>query len=115
MAFNLTQKSLSVSIKNSLLPSVFLLLVLLGGVSILTTMRLSALQDTIEAVGRDRLPKLRALGEINLGLARVRSASYRIALTATPEQRAEVEQVFNRRLEGLNQKIEEVKDGLKGN
>ncbi len=115
MAFNLTQKSLSVSIKNSLLTSVFLLLVILGGVSIMTKMRLSALQDTIEAVGRDRLPKLRALGEINLGLARVRSASYRIALTATPEQRAEVEQVFNRRLEGLNQKIEEFKDGLKGN
>ena len=32
----------------------------------MTKMRLSALQDTIETVGRDRLPKLRALGEINL-------------------------------------------------
>jgi diguanylate cyclase (GGDEF)-like protein len=115
MAFKFTNKSLSVSIKNSLLTSVFLLLVILGGVSIATKMRLSALQDTIETVGRDRLPKLRALGEINLGVARVRSASYRIALTATPEQREEVENSFNRRLANLNQKIGEFKEALQGN
>ena len=115
MAFKLTNRSLSVSIKNSLLTSVFLLLVMLGGVSIMTKMRLSALQDTIETVGRDRLPKLRALGEINLGVARVRSASYRIALTATPQQREEVENAFNRRLAGLNQKIGEFREGLQGN
>jgi len=115
MSFQLPQKSLSVSIKNSLLTSIFLLLVILGGVSIATKMRLSSLQDTIEAVGRDRLPKLRALGEINLGIARVRSASYRIALTATPEQREEVETSFNRRLTGLNAKIAEVREGLAAN
>src|SRR5438128_1527455 len=91
MSLGLGQKSLSVSIKNSLLTSIFLLLLILGGVSVMTKMRLSALQDTIETVGRDRLPKLRALGEINLLVARIRSASYRIALTATPEQRADVE------------------------
>lgn len=113
MAFKLNQKSLSVSIKNSLLTSVFLLLLILGGVSVMTKMRLAALEDTIEAVGRDRLPKLRALGEINLGLARVRSASYRVALTATPEQRAQVQGMFDSRLAGLNRKIDEVKAGLK--
>ena len=115
MSFELPQKSLSVSIKNSLLTSIFLLLVILGGVSIATKMRLSSLQDTIEAVGRDRLPKLRALGEINLGIARVRSASYRIALTATPEQREEVETSFNRRLANLNQRIGEFREGLAAN
>src|SRR5690242_21920780 len=105
MALKLAQKSLSVSIKNSLLTSVFLLLIILGGVSVMTKVRLAALEDTIEAVGRDRLPKLRALGEINLGLARVRSASYRVALTATPEQRAQVQGMFESRLAGLNKKI----------
>ena len=70
-----------------------LLLVILGGVSVMAKMRMSALQDTIETVGRDRLPTMRALGEINLGLARVRSASYRIALTATPEQREKLEAI----------------------
>ena len=113
MALKFTQRSLSVSIKTSLLTSVFLLLVILGGVSIMTKIRLSALQDTIEAVGRDRLPKLRALGEINLGVARVRSASYRIALTATPEQRAEVEKVFNRRVSALDKRIEELRASLR--
>lgn len=113
MAFQLPQKSLSVSIKNSLLTSIFLLLLILGGVSVMTKMRLSALQDTVEAVGRDRLPKLRALGEINLLVARVRSASYRIALTATPEQRADVEKSFNARVATLNQRIEEMKKTLK--
>ena len=113
MAFKLNQKSLSVSIKNSLLTSVFLLLVILGGVSVMTKMRLAALEDTIEAVGRDRLPKLRALGEINLGLARVRSASYRVALTATAEQRAQVQGMFESRLAGLNRKIDEVKASLR--
>jgi len=113
MALKFTHRSLSVSIKTSLLTSVFLLLVILGGVSVMTKMRLSALQDTIEAVGRDRLPKLRALGEINLGVARVRSASYRIALTATPEQRAEVEKVFNRRVSALDKRIEELRASLK--
>ncbi len=113
MAFKLNQKSLSVSIKNSLLTSVFLLLLILGGVSVMTKVRLAALEDTIEAVGRDRLPKLRALGEINLGLARVRSASYRVALTATAEQRAQVQGMFESRLAGLNRKIDEVKAGLK--
>lgn len=112
MAFKLGNKSLSVSIKKSLLTSVFLLLLILGGVSIMTKMRLSSLQDTIEAVGRDRLPKLRALGEINLGLARVRSASYRIALTATPEQRAEVERSFRGRVAALDRKIAEVRASL---
>ena len=71
------EQSLSVFIKNSLLTSVFLLLVILAGVSVATKMRLSALEDTIEAVGRDRLPKLRALGEINLGLAAVRAEELR--------------------------------------
>ena len=112
MSFKLPHKSLSVSIKNSLLTSIFLLLVILGGVSVATKVRLSALQDTIEAVGRDRLPKLRALGEINLGVARVRSASYRTALTATPEQREQVEGLFNRRMADLNQKIGEVRESL---
>ena len=112
MSFGLPHKSLSVSIKNSLLTSIFLLLVILGGVSVMAKMRMSALQDTIETVGRDRLPTMRALGEINLGLARVRSASYRIALTATPEQREKVETLFNRRLEALNQKIGEVRESL---
>ncbi|MDI1265752.1 MAG: diguanylate cyclase [bacterium] len=115
MTFKLAQKSLSVSIKNSLLTSVFLLLLILGGVSIMAKMRMTSLQNTIEAVGRDRLPKLRALGEINLGLARVRSASYRIALTATPEQREQVEALFNQRLGTLNEKIEEFRQGLQGN
>lgn len=115
MALGLANKSLSVSIKNSLLTSVFLLLVILGGVSVMAKMRMSALQDTIETVGRDRLPKLRTLGEINLGLARVRSASYRTALTATPEQREEVETSFNRRLAALNQKIAEFRDELQPN
>lgn len=112
MALKLGHKSLSVSIKKSLLTSVFLLLVILGGVSIMTKMRLSALQDTIETVGRDRLPKMRALGEINIGLARVRSASYRIALTATPEQRAEIEKSFHKRLAAFEKKIAEVQQGL---
>jgi diguanylate cyclase (GGDEF)-like protein len=112
MALKLAQKSLSVSIKKSLLTSIFLLLVILGGVSIMTKMRLSSLQETIEAVGRDRLPKMRALGEINIGLARVRSASYRMALTATPEQRAEIEKSFHRRLDAFEKKIEEVKQSL---
>ncbi|MBI5321639.1 diguanylate cyclase [Bradyrhizobium sp.] len=112
MALKLGNKSLSVSIKKSLLTSIFLLLVILGGLSIATKMRLSALQDTIETVGRDRLPKLRALGEINLGIARVRSASYRIALTATPEQRAEVEQSFRRRVAALDKKIEDTRASL---
>lgn len=115
MSLKLAHKSLSVSIKNSLLTSVFLLLIILGGVSIMAKMRMSTLQDTIETVGRDRLPKLRALGEINLGLARVRSASYRTALTATPEQREEVEAGFNRRLAALNQKIGEFREGLQAN
>ncbi|CUT12243.1 diguanylate cyclase putative [Bradyrhizobium sp.] len=113
MAFELAEKSLSVSIKNSLLTSVFLLLLILGGVSAMTKMRLTALQDTIEAVGRDRLPKLRALGEINLLVARVRSASYRIALTATPEQRADVERAFNARIATLDQRIAALKATLK--
>lgn len=112
MALKFAQKSLSVSIKKSLLTSIFLLLVILGGVSIMTKMRLSSLQETIEAVGRDRLPKMRALGEINIGLARVRSASYRMALTATPEQRAEIEKSFHRRLAALEKKIEEVRQSL---
>jgi diguanylate cyclase (GGDEF)-like protein len=114
MALNLTNKSLSVSIKNSLLTSVFLLLLILGGVSVMTKMRLTALQDTIETVGRDRLPKLRALGEINLLIARIRSASYRVALTATPEQRAQVERAFNGRVATLNQRIEEFRNSLHG-
>lgn len=115
MAFKLANKSLSVSIKNSLLTSVFLLLAILGGVSVATKMRLSALQETIETVGRDRLPKLRALGEINLLITRVRAASYRMALAATPEERAAVEQVFNRRLADLDQRIEQFRAGLEGN
>jgi diguanylate cyclase (GGDEF)-like protein len=115
MALKLANNSLSVSIRNSLLTSVFFLLLILGGVSVMTKMRLSALQDTIEAVGRDRLPKLRALGEINLLIARVRSASYRLALTATPEQRADVERAFNRRVADLNRKIDTLKDSLQGN
>jgi diguanylate cyclase (GGDEF)-like protein len=109
------ERSLSVSIKTSLLTSVVLLLLMLGGVSLMTKMRLAALQDTIEEVGRDLLPKLRALGEINLGIARVRSASYRVALTATPEQRAEVEHALNRRITNLNRKIEELRASLKDN
>jgi diguanylate cyclase (GGDEF)-like protein len=113
MAIRVSSKSLSVSIKNSLLTSIFLLLVILAGVSVATKMRLSALEDTIEAVGRDRLPKLRALGEINLGLARVRSASYRVALTATAEQRSQVEGMFESRLAALNRKIDEVKASLR--
>jgi hypothetical protein len=52
----------------------------------MTKLGLNALQDTIETVGRDRLPKLRALGDINLLVARIRSASYRVALTATGSQ-----------------------------
>ncbi|CCD99283.1 diguanylate cyclase [Bradyrhizobium sp. STM 3809] len=110
-----SEKSLSVSIKTSLLTSVFLLLLILGGVSILAKIRLSALETAIETVGRDRLPKLRALGEINLLLARVRSASYRIALTVTPEQRAEVRKTFDRRNADLSEKIEAFKASLQPN
>ncbi|MDX2205271.1 MAG: diguanylate cyclase [Hyphomicrobiaceae bacterium] len=115
MAFKLGNRSLSVSIKTSLAMSVLFLLVILGGVSVMTKMRLSALQQTIETVGRDRLPKLRTLGEINLTIARIRSASYRLALTATPEQRAAVEAVFQRRLQHLERLIERFQESVHGN
>ncbi len=109
----LAQKSLSVSIKNSLMTSIFLLLVMLGGLSVMTKIKLSSLQETIETVGRDRLPKIRALGEINIGVTRVRSVAVRIALTATHEQRVEVEKVLTSRTAALNQKVEKFRLGIK--
>lgn len=115
MALKLSQKSLSVSIKKSLLTSIFLLIAILAGVSIMSKMRLTALQDTIETVGRDRMPKLRELGEMNLAIARIRSASIRAALAATPEQRASVESLIERRMQTLNQKIETFKTGIAEN
>jgi diguanylate cyclase (GGDEF)-like protein len=114
MALALPGKSLSLSIKTSLLTSIFLLLVILGGVSVMAKMRMSALQDTIETVGRDRLPKLRTLGEINMMITRVRSASYRMALTGTPEQRAEVQRVLDARVAELNKSIEAFRRDLHG-
>ncbi|CAL75832.1 Putative diguanylate cyclase (GGDEF) with GAF and HAMP domains [Bradyrhizobium sp. ORS 278] len=115
MTLRLSQKSLSVSIKSSLLTSVFLLLVILGGMSIMSKMRLSALQETIETVGRDRLPKIRALGELNVGVARIRTAAVRMALASTTDQRAEVETVITRRVDDLNRKIEAFRDTIEPN
>jgi diguanylate cyclase (GGDEF)-like protein len=114
MAFKLNNRSLSVSIKTSLLTSVFVLLAILGGVSIMTKMRLSALQDTLEQIGRTQLPRLRTLGEINLTVARIRSASYRLALTGTPEQRAQVEASFHARNEELQRLIERYQESIHG-
>jgi diguanylate cyclase (GGDEF)-like protein len=112
MAIALPAKSLSLSIKTSLLTSIFLLLVILGGVSIMAKMRMSALQDTIETVGRDRLPKLRELGEVNLMVTRVRSASTRVPIAATPEQRADVVRSMEARVAELDRKIRQVQDGM---
>ena len=112
MAFKLNQKSLSVSIKKSLLTSIFLLIMILAGVSVMSKLRLNALQDTIETVGRDRLPKLRDLGEMNLTIARIRSISMRVALAETPEQRQAAEALLLRRTTSLNQKIDAFRAGL---
>ncbi len=112
MAFKLNQKSLSVSIKKSLLTSIFLLIMILAGVSVMSKLRLNALQDTIETVGRDRLPKLRDLGEMNLTIARIRSISMRVALAETPEQRQAAEALLLRRTTSLNQKIDAFRTGL---
>ncbi|MFX5381692.1 hypothetical protein ABTD16_19380, partial [Acinetobacter baumannii] len=77
--------------------------------------RLTALQDTIEAVGRDRLPKLRDLGEMNLTIARIRSISMRVALAEGAEQRSAAEALLQRRVTSLNQKIEAFKAGIPEN
>jgi diguanylate cyclase (GGDEF)-like protein len=115
MVLKLAHKSLSVSIKKSLLTSIFLLIAILAGVSVMSKMRLTALQDTIEAVGRDRLPKLRDLGEMNLTIARIRSISMRVALAETAEQRNAAEALLQRRVASLNQKIESFKAGIPEN
>ncbi|MFN5521104.1 hypothetical protein [Bradyrhizobium sp.] len=80
MALNLPQISLSVSIRNSLLTSVFLLLAILAGVSVLATMRLSALQDAVESINRDRLPEIRALADLNVDVAHTHLVAIRAAL-----------------------------------
>jgi diguanylate cyclase (GGDEF)-like protein len=115
MVLKLAHRSLSVSIKKSLLTSIFLLIAILAGVSVMSKMRLNALQDTIEAVGRDRLPKLRDLGEMNLTISRIRSISMRIALADAPEQRAAAEALIARRTSFLNQKIEAFRAGIPPN
>lgn len=115
MVLKLANKSLSVSIKKSLLTSIFLLIAILAGVSVMSKMRLTALQDTIEAVGRDRLPKLRDLGEMNLTIARIRSISMRVALAEGAEQRSAAEALLQRRVTSLNQKIEAFKAGIPEN
>ncbi len=81
------KNSLELSIKSSLVIAVIVLLALLGGVSLMAKMRLDALEQTIESVGRERMPRIRALGEINLMISRMRLSSVRAALTNTPEQR----------------------------
>ncbi|WP_257166037.1 diguanylate cyclase [Bradyrhizobium sp. SRS-191] len=110
MALNLPQISLSVSIKNSLLTSVFLLLAILGGVSVMATMRLSALQDAVEAINRDRLPKIRALGDLNVGIAHAHLVAIRAALSTAPEPRAEAEGELRRRIVEVQAKIAGFKD-----
>jgi diguanylate cyclase (GGDEF)-like protein len=110
MALNLPQISLSVSIKNSLLTSVFLLLAILGGVSVLATMRLSALQDAVESINRERLPKIRALGGLDVDIAHAHLVAIRAALSTAAEPRAAAEQELRRRTTEVDAQIAQFRD-----
>ncbi|WP_315785689.1 MULTISPECIES: diguanylate cyclase [unclassified Bradyrhizobium] len=112
MALNLPQISLSVSIKNSLLTSVFLLLLILGGVSVLATMRLSALQDAVESINRDRLPKIRALGDLDVDIAHAHLVAIRAALSTATEPRAAAEQELRRRTTDVDAQIARFRDTI---
>ncbi|NPU09767.1 diguanylate cyclase [Bradyrhizobium sp. 83002] len=112
MALNLPQISLSVSIKNSLLTSVFLLLLILGGVSVLATMRLSALQDAVESINRDRLPKIRALGDLDVDIAHAHLVAIRAALSTATEPRAAAEQELRRRTTEVDAQIARFRDTI---
>lgn len=105
MALNLPQISLSVSIRNSLLTSVFLLLAILAGVSVLATMRLSALQDAVESINRDRVPKIQALGDLNVSIAHAHLVAIRAALSTAPDPRAEAEGELRRRIVEVQAKL----------
>ncbi|MGL4242301.1 MAG: MCP four helix bundle domain-containing protein, partial [Beijerinckiaceae bacterium] len=102
------------SIKTSLLTAIVLLLIVLGGVAVVAKMRMAALQDTIETVKQDRLPKLRALGEINVLINRVRTTSYRVALTGMSEQREQAIRILNRRMDVLDGRIADFRRRLDG-
>ncbi|BAM91565.1 diguanylate cyclase [Bradyrhizobium oligotrophicum S58] len=112
MSLNLPQISLSVSIKNSLLTSVFLLLAILGGVSVMATMRLSALQDAVESIDRDRLPKIRALGDLNADIAHTHLVAIRAALSSVAEPRAAAEQELRRRTTEVDARIAHFKETI---
>ncbi|MGJ5141998.1 diguanylate cyclase [Bradyrhizobium oligotrophicum] len=112
MALNLPQISLGVSIKNSLLTSVFLLLAILAGVSVMATMRLSALQDAIENINRDRLPKIHTLGDLNVSIAHTHLVAIRAALSTAAEPRAASEQELRRRTTDVDAKIARFQDTI---
>ena len=112
MALNLPQISLSVSIRNSLLTSVFLLLAILAGVSVLATMRLSALQDAVESINRDRLPEIRALADLNVDVAHTHLVAIRAALSTAAEPRAAAEQELRRRTTEVDAKIARFKESI---
>ncbi|MGJ4929871.1 diguanylate cyclase [Bradyrhizobium sp. HKCCYLS2038] len=112
MSLNLPQISLSVSIKNSLLTSVFLLLAILGGVSVMATMRLSALQSAVEIINHDRLPQIHALGNLETQIAHTHLVAIRAALSTAVEPRADAEQELRLRTAEADAKIARFKETI---
>ena len=80
--------------------------------SVLATMRLSALQDAVESINRDRLPEIRALADLNVDVAHTHLVAIRAALSTAAEPRAAAEQELRRRTTEVDAKIARFKESI---
>ena len=97
---------LSVSIKWSLLAAVMFLLAVLAAVSALSALQLATLRAAIETVGRERLPQVQRLGELELAATRIRLSAVRLAMATAPDRKAETEALLAKRLSEFEAQIE---------
>ena len=100
------QRSVAVTIKMSLLVAVVFLLATLASVSLLAKWRLAALEQSVEQLGRDRLPRMRAMGEAELAVTRMRLSAVRAALATTDAERTQIKDLIAERMTALDNKLD---------
>ena len=105
---------LSVSIKWSLLAAVVFLIGVLAAVSALSSFELATLRGAIETVGRERLPQVQKLGELELAATRIRLSAVRLSMSGEPERRAETAALLKKRLTDFDIALVEERKSLAG-
>jgi methyl-accepting chemotaxis protein len=96
----------AVTIKMSLLVAVVFLLATLAGVSLLAKWRLASLEQSVEELGRQRLPRMRAMGEAELAVTRLRLSAVRAALATTDAERTQIKELIAERMTALDKKLD---------